>query len=89
MKIKELYTLNVYWESLAERIFDESTSEGQKVEMQRAFYAGAAAILGNMLKIDGDVSDEAGAEILDGLLQEVRGFFDGMRPDPESGSMPS
>lgn len=87
MKIKELNTLNGHWDELAEIIFNESTPEFQKNEMQRAFYAGAAAILGTMLKIGGDVSDEAGAEILEGLHQEVKGFFNGMRPVPESGAM--
>lgn len=45
----------------------------QMIETRRAFYAGAQSVLKVMSKI-GDVSDEAGAAIIEGLATEVLNF---------------
>lgn len=45
----------------------------QMIETRRAFYAGAQSVLKIMHKI-GDVSDEAGVAILEGLATEILNF---------------
>ena len=47
----------------------------QHDEMKKAFYAGAATVINIMIGVsDDDVSEEAGAEIFEGLRQECLEF---------------
>lgn len=46
----------------------------QRTETQRAFYAGAAAMLGLFSSVDDSVDVDAGVEYLNQLTAEVRDF---------------
>lgn len=73
-------TLKEEWEGFTKLVFRGPISHTQYTEMQRAFYAGATTIIGIMLKIAlKDISDEAGAAILEGLRQECISFSRNLR----------
>lgn len=68
-------TIQGYWESYEREVVPASASEVQRVETQRAFYAGAATAL-TIIEGVGDerVSEDAGVAIITGLNDEVRAF---------------
>jgi hypothetical protein len=47
----------------------------QRVEMQKAFYMGASALISLMLEIPEESSEEEGAEVLDQLYKECDDFL--------------
>lgn len=75
--MKEHRTINSEWRSLMDAIFPGDTINAiQHDEMKKAFYAGASSALNIMISgADEGLSDEAGAEIFEGLRQEVLEFF--------------
>ena len=48
----------------------------QKVEMQKAFYMGASALLSVLKTIPDDASEEAGVEVFEGLDQECKAYLE-------------
>ena len=69
-------TIQGYWASYEREVVPASASEVQRVETQRAFYAGAASVL-TIVEGVGDerVSEDAGVAILTGLKDELGAFF--------------
>jgi len=61
------------WADFEQRIVPKGAPAVQRIEMRRAFYSGARALLRLMNDI-GEVSDDAGAAILDGIDQELDAF---------------
>lgn len=72
----EYNTIRSYWNGLISACFAEiDISKTQHDEMQKAFYAGAAAVISIMIDISSDnMSDEAGAELFESLRQEIIDF---------------
>lgn len=79
--MKEHRTINSEWESLVKAMFgDGPISQIQYDEMKKAFYAGAATVIKIMIGVSDDsVSEEAGAEIFEGLRQECIEFARGLK----------
>jgi len=69
-------TIQSQWEKFASMTLPKEASETQRTEMRRAFYAGAYAMLAMMSFEVTEVSDDAGVEIIEGLHQEARLFFE-------------
>jgi hypothetical protein len=68
-------TLQSVWQTFEAQVIPRNAHQTQRQEMRRAFYAGSSAVLSIMLGVSGDdVSEEAGAMILDGLHKEARQF---------------
>jgi len=64
------------WIQFAERILPEHASAVQRQEMRRAFYAGAMMLLMDLAELgDEDVSEDAGAEVLEATRREVEAFY--------------
>ena len=79
--MKEYRTINSEWVGLVKAIFGEGPiPQVQHDEMQKAFYAGALSAFQIMISgADEGLSDDAGAEIFDGLHNEVLEFFRGLK----------
>lgn len=79
--MKENRTINSKWRSLVDVLFPGDTiPQIQHDEMQKAFYAGAATVINIMINVSDDsVSEEAGAEIFEGLRQECLKFARGLK----------
>jgi len=72
-------TINALWLDFAAKVIPPGASLGQRKEMKRVFYAGAWAVIGIMLEISaGDGSEEAGAAVFQGLIDECRVFVEGL-----------
>jgi len=68
-------TVQQAWAHFQEKIIPKDAPTIQRVEMKRAFYAGAAAVLSvNAAISEPGTSEDAGVAILNGLLQEVTDF---------------
>jgi len=77
-------TIKEKYETWWDHVRPAGASEVQFCEMRRAFYSGAAAMLGIMDSIStDDVSEAAGIEILEGLHEETRDFFKRVGTDEE------
>lgn len=63
-------TIAAQWVNFSLAILPADASQVQRTEMRKAFYAGAAAMLGECGAI-ADLSDDAGVAVLEGLHQEV------------------
>lgn len=74
--MREHRTINSEWESLVKAMFGDSPiPQIQHDEMKKAFYLGAATVIEIMIGVSDDsVSEEAGAEIFEGLRQECIKF---------------
>lgn len=79
--MREHRTINSEWQSLVDALFPGDTIPAiQHDEMQKAFYAGAATVINIMIGVSDDsVSEEAGAEIFEGLRQECIEFSRGLK----------
>lgn len=79
--MKEYRTINSEWKSLVKAMFgDGPISQIQHDEMQKAFYGGAATVINIMIGVSDDsISEEAGAEIFEGLRQECIEFARGLK----------
>lgn len=79
--MKEHRTINSEWASLVKAMFgDGPISQVQYDEMQKAFYGGAATVINIMIGVSDDsISEEAGAEIFEGLRQECIEFARGLK----------
>lgn len=55
----------------------------QRVEMQKAFYLGASALLTILQGIDDDTPDEVGAELLDQVHDECTAYLEAAAADFE------
>lgn len=70
-------TIAAKWEKFVIDVLPKDAPAVQRVEMRRAFYAGAASLLNIQTKIaDDDVSMDAGVMILEGIHQELLSFTD-------------
>jgi hypothetical protein len=65
--------LSTLWEDLARRVLPNDASEIQKIEMRRAFMAGAHAVLTEMA-ILAELPPELGAEGLQNMHLEIQAF---------------
>lgn len=79
--MKEHRTINSVWASLVKAMFgDGPIPQIQHDEMKKAFYAGAVTVIDIMLGVSNDsVSEQTGADIFEGLLQECTEFARGMK----------
>lgn len=68
-------TIKFHWDAYHKRVIPEGAPDVQIIESRRAFYAGAQAILTIMWLLGGDeVSEDVGAQVIEGLHQEARAF---------------
>ncbi len=65
--------LAISWESFEEQVIPPDAGLCQRVEMRRAFYAGAWAVLTELMTVDGVLLD-AGVEIAGALMRECVAF---------------
>lgn len=79
--MKEHRTINSEWASLVKVMFgDGPIPQIQHDEMKKAFYAGAVTVIDIMFGVSNDsVSEQTGADIFEGLLQECTEFARGMK----------
>lgn len=72
-------TIKSAWMDFKSKVIPADASVVQKMEMKRAFYAGATSTLAILDDISSDdVPDEVGAAIINGLAKEVTSFFTGI-----------
>lgn len=68
-------TLADEWKEFETLVIPQSAPAMQRKEMRRAFYAGAQSLLQATVEIaSADLSDDAGAAILEGYHDECRRF---------------
>ena len=68
-------TIQEQWDSFEALVLPKDAPAVQVQEMRRAFYGGAQIMLFALMKIgDDDLSEEAGANILEGYNQEMSEF---------------
>lgn len=69
-------TVEQSWQQLADAIFDKTHPPAQRMEMKKAFFAGALAVLHNAEEMDNpEISVEEGADYFVSAAEEVRKFF--------------
>ncbi len=69
-------TIQSKWESFRKDVIPEDASVIQVEEMKKAFYAGAASILGLQLyDMDETISEEAGAAMMNGWFEECKSYM--------------
>lgn len=76
---KPLSTAGQLWQEFQRDCIPKSAPPVQHLKMQKAFYAGMFSLLSEMQKIDDSLSDEAGAEILEGYQAEIIGFLSSLQ----------
>ena len=69
-------TLQTLWNSYRVRVVPANAPEIQVQECRRAFYAGATALLGEMLSIPDGLTEEQEMEELMKIRQELSSFAD-------------
>lgn len=68
-------TIQTQWEKFSSLVVPKDASPVQKQEMRRAFYAGAEAMSKILFAIgDQSLSEDAGAQILEGCQDEINRF---------------
>lgn len=68
-------TIQAVWDKYQKDVLPQGCSQIQLQETRRAFYAGAAAVLGITLELAViDIDDDAGAAIIEGLHVESANF---------------
>lgn len=68
-------TVREQWESYRRQVVPAGAMPIQVMVCRRAFYAGAEAFFALTLNVSGDdISDDAGAEYLETLRQELQAF---------------
>lgn len=73
-------TIQQEWESFRDEVIPDDAPNIQIIEMRRAFYAGAQAVLNLQIAITGpEISEDAGAAIIEGWHDELRIFADQVR----------
>lgn len=74
-KHKDL-SIKALWESYRDSCIPEGAHETQRVEMRRAFYAGALHVLATTYEIGGsEFSEEDGVETLESMYKECEDFL--------------
>lgn len=69
-------TIQEGWIGYSKGVIPKDASAVQIEETRRAFYAGAAQVLGVMYEVGSrDLSEPAGVGILEGMHEEVRVFI--------------
>jgi hypothetical protein len=82
MKLK---SIEEEWNDFTSKVFDGTQSEIQVVEMKRAFFAGATALMCNVIDIgeDDSMSEEDSVKYLESVNNELGKFWnvisDGIR----------
>lgn len=73
-------TIQQYWETYKEAVLPKDASETQIEETKRGFYAGGWSVLTIMTRViaDQNISEEAGIQMLQGLLDECEYFKNGV-----------
>ncbi len=66
-------TIRDYWESFEAGVVPAQASEAQRADMERAFYAGAVALMA-LLEVIASMSEDAGVLMLESLREETRIF---------------
>lgn len=66
-------TISEQWQSFSS-VLPAGAGKIQRQEVRRAFYAGAKAVL-NLSAVIADQSEDAGVQMLEGLHEECRRFF--------------
>lgn len=70
-------TIGRLWESYRRKVLSPKATPVQVSECQIAFYGGAAAVVGEVLRLGGvDIPEDEGVQELQGLLDEVTAFKD-------------
>jgi hypothetical protein len=68
-------TIQEHWDSFEKAVLPKDASPIQVQETRRAFYGGAQSMIFALMEMgDSDVSEEAGANILEGYNQELSEF---------------
>lgn len=68
-------TIQQQWDFFNALVVPANAPDIQRIEMRRAFYAGAEAMMRIQWNIGGaDVSEDAGVQILEGCRDELEGF---------------
>lgn len=67
-------TIQDYWEDYSKKVMNPEAGETQRIETRLAFYAGAFSVLNIMISLPEDISEDAGAAIIDGLHEEIKLF---------------
>lgn len=62
------------WAGFEKQVVPADAGPTQRQEMKRAFYAGAWALLGELMKIDDSMSDADGAAYMSRVEAELRRF---------------
>jgi len=71
-------TIEESWAGYADKVIPKNASDFQNKELKQAFFGGAITVLTIMAEVshNPDLSDEAAAAILGGLMAESRSFRD-------------
>jgi hypothetical protein len=68
-------TVQEHWESFEKLVINKNAGATQRKEMRNAFYAGAQSTLLGIMEVGAsNVSEEAGAHIIEGYNQELSEF---------------
>lgn len=68
-------TIEQEWQTLCSGIFNGDEPEIQRSEMKRAFYSGAASVLGIYVRIgEADVSEDQAITVIEQIAAELGAF---------------
>ena len=68
-------TIQEHWDSFEKLVMPKEAGFTQRQEMRRAFYAGAQSMLFGIMETgESNVTEEAGAQIIEGYNQELSDF---------------
>ena len=70
----QLNTIQAEWDSFLKVVISEDAPTVQKIEMKRAFYAGAKSFFNVQIQIPDGISKEAEEAMLSGLVDELEQF---------------
>jgi hypothetical protein len=81
-------TVQEKWDQYEEMVVPASAGPNQRIETRRAFYAGAYAMLTTMEDLPEDISEEAGAMVLEGCKEEILAFMEIQKQVGATGAYP-
>ncbi len=72
-------TIQEKWEEYERMVVPRQAGPNQRIETKRSFYAGACSMLCIMEGFADDISEEAGAAILQGLKEEILAYIEELK----------
>ena len=81
-------TIQEKWDDYERMVVPAAAGPNQRIETRRAFYAGAFSTLCIMEELPADISEDAGAMVLQGLKEEILAYMEIQKQVGATGNYP-